>query len=221
MLKAEAYMESGQKRATDLGGALTMVVGLALPTLIAAGAIRTIDQQPPIFSNERIGKGMKPFGLLKLATMVPDAHLHEQQWQHDETDPRITQLGKILRRMDLNEAPQVVNILRGELHLIGARPVNSHVLNRLQDAESVLFSDWQATYAQFTPGIFGPGQLAERNWVRQGDLLEASRQRMREDMRYLTETASVTTDLQMIARLPLELVAAQSLGSPQGEAYEK
>jgi lipopolysaccharide/colanic/teichoic acid biosynthesis glycosyltransferase len=138
--------------------------------------------------------------------MQNDAHIYEQQWQQDNTDPRITKVGRVLRCLNLNEVPQVENIRKGDMHFIGARAVNEHVLDRLQEADGALFDDWKAQYGLFKPGLFGKGQLLERKFIRLGDLKESSRQRMLGDLSYWESDASVITDLRITAEIPRELI---------------
>ena len=207
MLHGEAYLDSKQKRQLDVLSASAVALSLGIPAAVAGIAIRSIDRQPAIFRNIRLGQNWQSFEVFKLTTMQSDAHFYEKQWQNDKTDARVTNLGRIIRLLDLNEVPQTANIIRGDMHFIAARPVNEHVLTRLQDAEPSLFDEWHALYPMFKPGLVGPGQLAERSLVRCGDLLGASRSRMTEDINYWTNDASVETDLRVAMNVPMEYLA--------------
>lgn len=206
MLTGEKYLESSQKRAVDLLGAGFIASTLGAPALAGALCIKIFEHQPVLFCNDRLGYGWQEYEMLKLTTMQSDAHHHEKQWQHDETDPRITRVGKVLRRLNLNEVPQVENIRRGDMHFVGARSVNEHVLERLQDADAPLFDEWHDQYGLHKPGLFGPGQLFERDLVRQGDLHGSSIARMRGDITYWQVDASVKSDITIAAQLPKEFI---------------
>ena len=121
------------KRALDVVlAAVGLVAGL--PMLVAAAiAIKLEDGGPVLFRNERVGQGGQPLGVLKLRTMVPDAErlrddLETQNARHggplfkSDLDPRITRVGRFLRQTSLDELPQLVNVLRGEMSLVGPRP---------------------------------------------------------------------------------------------------
>jgi lipopolysaccharide/colanic/teichoic acid biosynthesis glycosyltransferase len=207
MLIGEAYLHSRhEKRAIDLFGAFLVASMLGIPALAGAAAIRVVERQPAIFLNQRIGENWQYFDMLKLTTMQSDAHEHEQQWQDDDTDPRITRVGRFLRRFNLNEVPQVENIRRGNMHFIGARAVNEHVLDRLQDADAAIFDEWYPQYGLYKPALFGSGQLLEHQLVRQGNRQASSIQRMLGDISYWQHDASVIADLRIASELPRELI---------------
>jgi len=109
------------KRALDVGIAAFLLL-LTAPLLgVLALAIRAADGGPALFVQERIGRFGRPFRMPKLRTMVPDA---AARWPGGKlaTDPRVTPLGAWLRRLSLDELPQLVNVLRGEMSLVGPRP---------------------------------------------------------------------------------------------------
>jgi len=119
------------KRAIDLVGAV--VIGLiALPMLIVVAWLITRDGGPVLFQQLRVGEGGRPIVLYKLRTMR-----HEQgtgaRWAYDE-DARITPLGRLLRSLHIDELPQLWNILKGEMSLVGPRPEQPAFVARLEDA---------------------------------------------------------------------------------------
>jgi len=119
------------KRLFDVALAL---VGLTLFTLVlplVASAL-ILDSPGPIFYRQaRVGRGGRVFTIWKLRTMVPDAESGQAQWA-DEHDPRVTRVGRLLRRVRLDEVPQLVNVLRGEMSLIGPRPERPEFVEQLE-----------------------------------------------------------------------------------------
>lgn len=110
------------RRAIDvLGGGMLLV--LSAPVMLAAMlAIRLESPGHPIYRQRRIGKDGKPFDMLKLRTMVDGAEHVGAGLAIDEDDPRITRVGAFLRRTSLDELPNLLNVVRGEMSFIGPRP---------------------------------------------------------------------------------------------------
>jgi exopolysaccharide biosynthesis polyprenyl glycosylphosphotransferase len=110
------------KRVVDVIGALVLLV-VTSPLLLVAGiAVAINDGLPVFFSQERLGKGMKPFRIHKLRTMVKDAEEASGPSLADEDDSRITRVGRSLRRFRIDELPQLVNVLAGDMSFVGPRP---------------------------------------------------------------------------------------------------
>lgn len=110
------------KRVLDILGALFVLV-LVSPVLLVAGiGIVLTDGFPVVFSQERTGRGLKPFRVFKLRTMVKDAEKLSGPVLAEEHDPRITRIGRFLRSTRIDELPQLFNILRGEMSWVGPRP---------------------------------------------------------------------------------------------------
>ncbi len=120
------------KRAIDIGLSLFGLVALAPVLMAVALAVRLSSPGPAFFVQERIGRGGKPFKMLKIRSMYVDA---ERQRKHYEAlnerdgpvfklrkDPRVTTVGRVLRRFSIDELPQLANVLRGEMSLVGPRP---------------------------------------------------------------------------------------------------
>ena len=152
------------KRAFDIAACV-----LALPLLIPLFALIAllIKLESPggavMFTQQRTGKGGKRFAIYKFRTMVPNAeeikkqlaHLNELKWPDFKiaNDPRITRVGKILRKTSLDELPQLINVLRGEMSLVGPRPTsfaaNTYIL-------------WQTQRLDVIPGLTGLWQIYGR-----------------------------------------------------------
>ncbi len=97
---------------------------------MCALAIKLDSRGPVFFVQERLGLSGKPFKLIKLRTMVDNAENSIPQWCQDN-DPRITRVGKILRKLHLDELPQLLNVLKNEMSLVGPRPIRRHFTDML------------------------------------------------------------------------------------------
>ena len=148
------------KRTLDLVvGSLLLVLAAPLMALIAV-AVRLTSHGPALFKQERIGRRAKPFTIYKFRSMVNDAEqLKASLTEHTDTaglfklenDPRVTPLGRLLRKTYLDELPQLFNVLRGEMSLVGPRP-----LIRSEDA---LLTGYDRHRLRLIPGMTGPWQL--------------------------------------------------------------
>jgi lipopolysaccharide/colanic/teichoic acid biosynthesis glycosyltransferase len=138
---------------------------LALPVLLVVAALVKLEYRdaPVLFRQRRAGRNGRPFTIVKFRTMVPDAEQRkaalvarsEVAWPdfrlHD--DPRVTRLGRFLRRTSIDELPQLVNVLRGEMSLVGPRPTSF---------TPATYTLWQSERLEFTPGLTGPWQVHGR-----------------------------------------------------------
>jgi exopolysaccharide biosynthesis polyprenyl glycosylphosphotransferase len=151
------------KRATDIvGSSIALVLLLPLMALIAF-AIRLDSPGPILFRQERIGRRGRCFALLKFRTMVPDAEARvsellsrstDPHWLKLDHDPRITRVGRFLRLMSLDELPQFWNVLRGQMSLVGPRPLVAD--------EDARVTGWARTRLDLAPGITGLWQVLGR-----------------------------------------------------------
>jgi len=157
------------KRAFDITVSLVSLV-LLLPIFLLVAAIIKLDSRGPVFfGHKRIGKGGKPFKCYKFRTMVSNAQeVLEQlltsdpearlQWEKDfklKNDPRITKIGMFLRKTSLDELPQLWNVLKGEMSLVGPRPIISEEVEKYGVKSRYFF--------KVTPGITGLWQVSGRN----------------------------------------------------------
>lgn len=157
------------KRALDLTLTIPALVFLAPAMLLIALAIRLQDGGPALFRHNRIGKSGAEFACLKFRTMVLDADARlamvlasdpnaAVEWAKDQklrNDPRITWLGRFLRKTSLDELPQLINVVRGEMSLVGPRPI--------VQAEIAKYGERFADYCAVRPGITGLWQVSGRN----------------------------------------------------------
>jgi exopolysaccharide biosynthesis polyprenyl glycosylphosphotransferase len=154
------------KRAFDVCVSAALLTVLSLPLLIIAIVVVTTSRGGLFFSHERIGKHGQPFKMLKFRSMVADADSHldallQAQGTVDkplfkiENDPRITRIGGFLRRYSIDEVPQLINVLKGDMSLVGPRP---------QVAKEVALYDHAAARRLFVkPGMTGLWQVSGRS----------------------------------------------------------
>jgi lipopolysaccharide/colanic/teichoic acid biosynthesis glycosyltransferase len=171
-----------------IGGVLTVVLAPVLAVI--AVLVRALDGRPVIFAHERAGQGGHPFQLYKFRTMRPPLTADEP----DEV--RITRLGRVLRRTSMDELPSLWNVVRGDMNLVGPRP--------LPVAYTPLYSAAQSRRLQVKPGLTGPVQVAGRNaltWEEKFalDSWYAKHHDWRVDLRILWQTPLVVARGQGIA----------------------
>ena len=155
------------KRAFDICFSVLVCVVLAIPVAAACVAISIDSPGAPIFRQERIGKGGKRIHIYKLRTMVSDAHDHPEKymspeqletWKREQKlddDPRVTKVGRFLRRTSLDEVMQFLNVLSGGLSVIGPRPVTL--------AETYEYGNARDEVLACKPGITGWWAVTDRN----------------------------------------------------------
>jgi len=159
------------KRALDLLLAITALILLSPLLLLVAMIVKFSDRGPVFYSHTRIGFGGAPFGCLKFRTMKTDASAQlaellqnsaaaRSEWEATrklKDDPRVTAVGDILRRSSLDELPQLFNVLRGEMSLVGPRPITAEELPR--------YGEHIWAYMAVRPGLTGHWQTSGRNDV--------------------------------------------------------
>ena len=155
------------KRAFDIAFSLAVCLVLAIPVALICVAIAIDSPGKPLFRQERLGRHGRKIKIIKLRTMVPDANTNPERymtpeqfatWQREQKlddDPRLTRTGKWLRRLSLDELPQFLNVLVGDLSVIGPRPV--------VESESYEFGDDREEFLSCKPGITGWWQVVSRN----------------------------------------------------------
>lgn len=185
------------KRLMDIVVSL-ILLPLLLPFIALLWGLARRDGGPGFFRHKRVGRDGRMFDCLKIRTMVPQAehaladHLatHRDaaaQWARCNKlspDPRVTPLGRILRRVSLDELPQIFNVLRGEMSLVGPRPVTRPEMPR--------YGPYARHYMALRPGITGLWQVSTQ---RGADFTK----RIQLDMRYCAES-SLWLDLRILAR---------------------
>lgn len=172
------------KRVFDLWLSTVGLMFLSPIMLLIAGAIKLDYTGPVFFLQERIGKNQKGFLMYKFRTMVKDAPTLGLKHNISADDPRTTRLGKFLRKYSLDELPQTINILRGEMSIIGPRPTLRYQVEQ--------YNDFQRRRLQVKPGITGWAQVNGRNLLTWED-------RIKLDVWYV-ENYSLTLDMDILRR---------------------
>lgn len=161
--------ESLAKRVFDRAAAAFLLVFFAPFLLVVAAVLLLSEGGPVLFGHERVGRGGRSFRCLKFRTMVPDAEarlahllacdpLARREWEATRKltdDPRVSLIGHFLRRSSLDEMPQLVNVLRGDMSLVGPRPIPMD--------ESVFYGEYFADYLSVRPGLTGAWQVSGRS----------------------------------------------------------
>ncbi len=151
--KIQAFL----KNVLDPIGALVLLLLLSPFWVVLAILIKLDTRGPLFFKQKRVGKNGKPFTMVKFRSMVVGAESLGLGLEVAHNDPRITRMGKFLRAWSLDELPQLINVLRGEMSLVGPRPP--------MESQYALFSAEERRRASVKPGITGYAQVKGRNEV--------------------------------------------------------
>jgi lipopolysaccharide/colanic/teichoic acid biosynthesis glycosyltransferase len=187
-------------RAFDVVGA-SLGLALASPFLAAAAiAIKLGDRGPVLYRQQRVGKDGREFELVKLRTMVVGAERQGAGPAVDHGDPRITRVGSVLRRISLDEVPQLWNVVRGQMSLVGPRPTLAYQVEQ--------YTPRQRRRLDVRPGITGWAQV-------QGRASLPWEERIELDVWYV-DHRSAWLDLKILARTPLALFSGTYRGKTGG-----
>jgi lipopolysaccharide/colanic/teichoic acid biosynthesis glycosyltransferase len=188
------------KRAIDLSVALLGLLLLGPLFVLIALAVKLDSPGPILFHQERIGRGGRPFRIHKFRTLVEGAERMGAGYLLERNDPRITGVGKVLRRLTLDELPQLVNVLRGEMSLVGPRPTLAYQVARYDHVQR------QRLLVQ--PGMTGWAWIHGRTQLTWPERIEL-------DVWYVTHW-SLMLDIKILLRsLPL-LLRDPRVGSDHG-----
>ena len=191
------------RRAVDLVAAVLLLVVLAPLLLIVALLVKLDSPGPALFRQRRLGKDMQEFTMVKFRTMRTDAtyDLHARyiaglaqevngagptELKKLTNDPRVTRVGRTLRRLSIDELPQLVNVVAGQMALVGPRPALAYELNHYEPAHFERFN--------VRPGMTGLWQVSGRSTLGFKQMLEL-------DAEY-ARTASLGKDLRILLRTP-------------------
>jgi lipopolysaccharide/colanic/teichoic acid biosynthesis glycosyltransferase len=193
------------KRVLDLAGAGALLL-FTLPVFLLIALLVKLDGGPVFYAHERVGRRGRLFGCLKFRSMVTDSDRRlaallatdpaaRMEWETSrklKRDPRVTRIGRFLRASSLDELPQILNVLRGEMALVGPRPVQAAELAAYYGAAA-------QHYMAVRPGITGPWQISGRSET-------SYAQRVALDVGYVN-TPSVLTDIRILLRTPAAVLA--------------
>lgn len=183
------------KRCIDIIGALTGLLVLFIVFIVIGLLIKIEDPKGSIFfSQKRVGKNGKEFNMYKFRSMVSDAEakLAELLEQNEATgamfkmknDPRVTKIGRFIRKTSIDELPQLINVLKGDMSLVGPRPPLVREVNE--------YTEYQMQRLLVTPGCTGLWQVSGRSNVGFEEMVEL-------DLTYIT-TRSLTADIKIICQ---------------------
>jgi lipopolysaccharide/colanic/teichoic acid biosynthesis glycosyltransferase len=195
------------KRSVDLGVALTLLPFAAPVALVVALLVRLTSKGPVLFHHRRLGRGGRQFSVWKFRTMAVDADAKlrhyldtnpdlAREWMENQKllrDPRVTPVGRILRKTSLDELPQLWNVLAGQMSLVGPRPIVEDEIPR--------YGETYESYKQVLPGVTGLWQVSGRNTT-------SYPERVRLDEEYVREW-SVTLDMYILIRTARTVVMTE------------
>jgi lipopolysaccharide/colanic/teichoic acid biosynthesis glycosyltransferase len=196
-------VSAGLKRSFDVGAVVASAPLWVPLALLCAAAIKLSDRSAPaLFRQERTGRGGRRFEMLKFRTMVPNAEELKEEvarlnllaWPDFKVvdDPRVTRLGRILRKTSLDEIPQLLNVLRGEMSLVGPRPTSF---------APEVYQDWHTARLDVIPGITGL-------WQVEGRAKTEFDERLRLDLQYVRRQGFLY-DLSILLRTVLVVFTAR------------
>lgn len=182
------------KRTFDILSSLLVLIVLSPLLLITAIAIYIDDPGPVFYSNELIGKDRKPFRILKFRSMVQNAaeinvSAHEDKGNASVTfklanDPRVTRVGRFIRRTSIDELPQLINIIRGDMSVVGPRPLPPYAYRQL--------SEYDKQRYKVKGGLLCTWQISDRSRISLEEWMDM-------DIQYIND-ASVWTDMKIILK---------------------
>ena len=187
------------KRVLDFLLSLIAIIILSPVLLIIAIAIKIDSKGPVFFLQERLGKDGKVFKIIKFRTMVVNAEkIGDGLKVKSENDDRITKVGKVLRKTSLDELPQFINVLKGDMSIIGPRPPVTYHPHKYEE-----YSDEQKKRFSVRPGITGLAQVRVRNSASWDD-------RIKIDVEY-TEKFSFIIDIKIFFETFLNIIKRKNI----------
>ncbi|MGM0462158.1 MAG: sugar transferase [Fibrobacterota bacterium] len=176
------------KRLFDIVISIAILVPFAPLWFLVAGIIKITDPGPAIYTQERIGQNGKPFTMMKFRSMYVDAEARSgPQWATDN-DPRITPFGRFMRKTRVDEVPQLINVLKGEMSFVGPRPERQYFIEKLKKD-----IPWYVKRLKMKPGITGWAQVKHKY----DETIEDVKTKVMYDLYYF-ENMSLLLDLKII-----------------------
>jgi lipopolysaccharide/colanic/teichoic acid biosynthesis glycosyltransferase len=192
------------KRAFDIVVSTLALVALSPLMALVALAIKLDSPGPAFFRQERLGKDAQVFKIWKFRSMVVGAETMGAGLNVTEKDPRITSVGHVLRRFSLDELPQVINVLKGDMTIVGPRPGLPLHLE--------IYDDFQARRMEVKPGLTGLAQVAGRAAMPWSE-------RIKLDLRYIDDR-SLRLDLSIVMRTFRVVLEPKDVYNPTGGGWK-
>jgi exopolysaccharide biosynthesis polyprenyl glycosylphosphotransferase len=188
--------EKAVKRLMDVTISVVVLIGLAPFLLLVALFIRLGSPGPVIFRQERIGRNCKPFVMNKFRTMVQDAERKTGPRGKKKNDPRITKVGYWLRKLRIDELPQLYNVIRGQMSLVGPRPERQHFVEQFKDQIPLYMRRLRVR-----PGITGWAQVKWKYDASFDDVKEKTKYDL-----YYVENISLRMDIKIIINTLITMI---------------
>lgn len=191
------------KRCIDFVGSLIGIIVLSPVFLVIALMIKTSSEGPVFFKQERLGKDGTVFKIIKFRTMIVNAeHIGDGLRVREGDDPRITKIGRVLRKTSLDELPQLLNVLNGSMSLVGPRPPATYH----PYAGYKAYPDWAKKRFQMRPGITGLAQATVRNSASWDE-------RIRIDNQYV-DRFDIWLDIKILCMTVMRVVKSEDIYAP-------
>lgn len=191
------------KRCIDFVGSLIGIIVLSPVFLVIAIMIKTSSKGPVFFKQKRLGKDGKVFKIIKFRTMIVNAeHIGDGLRVREGDDPRITKIGRVLRKTSLDELPQLLNVLNGSMSLVGPRPPATYH----PYAGYKAYPDWAKKRFQMRPGITGLAQATVRNSASWDE-------RIRIDNQYV-DRFNIWLDIKILCMTVMRVVKSEDIYAP-------
>lgn len=183
------------KRGFDIITSFFLLVVLAIPLALIALAVKLDSQGPSLFVQERAGFQGKPFKILKFRTMIEDAEKVGSKIFTSAVDPRVTRVGRFLRNTSLDELPQLINILRGEMSLVGPRPTLLYQVEK--------YTQTERRRLDMLPGVTGWAQVNGRKSLTWPEKIELDN--------WYVENWSLALDIKILFMTIFRVLAAKDI----------